>query len=512
MLEPRRTARQPGPNPHHGHPRVNRIPWAELTRATSGELRRLQDDRLARRVREELLPFSAHYQKVFAAAGLKARDVRRVADLAKLPLTTKQDLLAAQSDPARRLDFVLRPSPEAIRAHWGLGKKLDLLLGGAAEKAALRRAYTPNFATFTTGRSADPVAFYYTPHDLELLGAVGARMLDVHGIEDPLARILNLFPFAPHLAFWQTAFAGFETGRFMLSSGGGKVIGSAGSIKLAERVQPTVLIGVPGFVYHVLREAREKGANLASVKLVILGAEKVTPGLKQKMAESLAVCGARDVVISGTYGFTEARMAFSECPASYAESPGYHLYPDLGIFEVIEPESGRVLGEGETGELVYTPLDGHGTTILRYRTGDVAVGGITWEPCPWCKRTVPRVASELRRSSEQKAMSLTKIKGTLVDLSAIGAFLSNMQDVEEWQVVLKKKNDDPYELDEFVLRVAVRHGVESADFEPRVKREMADAVEVAPSRIEFQTTPEMLAHLGMETEMKEKRFLDLRPK
>ena len=68
----------------------------------------------------------------------------------------------------------------------------------------------------------------------------------------------------------------------------------------------------------------------------MLGAEKVTPGLKQKMSESLAECGATGVTISGTYGFTEARMAFSECPATYAETPGYHFYPDLCAIEVID--------------------------------------------------------------------------------------------------------------------------------------------------------------------------------
>lgn len=488
------------------------IPWPLLCKTTAREMRALQDTQLVRRIREQVYPFSAHYRRVLDEARVRPEDIRGVADLARLPFTTKQDLLAAQSDPDRKLDFVLRPTPEAIRAAWPLGKKLGLLFGGASAREKLRRAYTPNFVTFTTGRSSDPVAFYYTPYDLELLSLVGARMLDVHGIMDTSARILNLFPFAPHLAFWQTVFAGFETGRFMLSTGGGKVMGSAASIKVAERIQPTVIIGVPGFVYHVLREAREKSANLAKVKLVILGAEKVTPGMKEKMAESLGACGAKDVVISGTYGFTEARMAMSECPASNADSPGYHLYPDLGVFEVIDPQSGKVLGPGETGELVYTALLGHGTALLRYRTGDVAVGGIQWEPCRFCGRNVPRIGSELKRSSEQKAMSLTKIKGTLVDLSAIGAFLSNLQEVEEWQVVLKKKNDDPYELDEFVLRVALRVGLESADFERRIKPEMAEAVEVAPNRIEFHTTREMLELLGMETEMKEKRFLDLRPK
>ncbi|MBL8862180.1 MAG: AMP-binding protein [Planctomycetes bacterium] len=484
--------------------------WTGLCRADTAELRRLQDARLALHVRERLVPFSAHYRRVFDAAGLKPRDVRSVADLARLPFTTKADLLAAQSDPARKRDFVLVPTPELIRAHWPLAKKLKLLSEEAKE--TLRREYTPNFVTFTTGRSADPVVFAYTPHDMRILSEVGARMLDVHGIQDPLARIVNMFPFAPHLAFWQTAMAGLETGRMMLSTGGGKVMGTAGNLRLAERLQPHVLIGTPGFVYHLLREGAERGTRLDAVNLVILGAEKVTPGMKHKMAEALARMGSKQVVISGTYGFTEARMAFSECPADPAVSPGYHIYPDLGVFEVVEPETGRVLGEGQTGELVYTPIDGRGTIVCRYRTGDLAVGGVTWEPCPACGRTVPRIAGELRRVSDQRAMNLTKIKGTLVDLSSLGSVISNLPEVEEWQVVLQKKDDDPHELDELVVRVSTRPGTDRAPFEKKLREELMVGVEVAPNGVEFKTTPEMLEVLGMETEMKEKRFLDRRPK
>ena len=119
---------------------------------------------------------------------------------------------------------------------------------------------------------------------------------------------------------------------------------------------------------------------------------------------------------------------------------------DLGVFELVDPLSGEPVGEGVTGEIVYTPIAGHGTILCRYRTGDLAVGGMTWEPCPHCGRTVPRIASELKRSSDQKAMSLTKIKGTLVDLPAMGETLSSMPDVEEWQVVIKKVNDERYPL------------------------------------------------------------------
>jgi phenylacetate-coenzyme A ligase PaaK-like adenylate-forming protein len=487
-------------------------PWPRISHLPRAELEALQRAALQRFVRRELYPFSAHYRRMFDAAGVEPTDIRAPRDLARLPLSTKKDLLDAQIDPARKRDFVLIPTPDLIKQHWPLGRQLGLLFGGTPAREELAYQYRPNFLTFTTGRSSDPVTFAYTPHDLELLCEVGSRMLDVHGIHDQQARILNVLPFAPHLAFWQTTFAGFRTGRLILPTGGGKVMGTTGNLRMAERMKPTVLIGVPGFVYHLLREARESGANLSDVKLVILAAEKVTPGLKQKMAESLAACGAKEVVISGTYGFTEARMAFSECPAAHGESPGYHLYPDLGVFEVIDPVSGKVLGEGETGELVYTPLDGHGTVVCRYRTGDLAVGGITWEPCPWCQRTVPRISSELRRASDQKDVNLTKIKGTLVDLSHIGTVVSGMEEVEEWQVVLKKIRDDPHELDEFVLRLSIKQGVDRNFSEQKVRQAITDATEVAPNRIEYHTTKEMLELLGMETELKEKRFVDLRPK
>ena len=84
--------------------------------------------------------------------------------------------------------------------------------------------------------------------------------------------------------------------------------------------------------------------------------------------------------------------------------------------------------------------------------------------------------------------------------------------VEEWQVVLKKIHDDPHELDEFVLRLSIKQGVDREFSEKHVRQSIVDATEVAPNRIEYHTTKEMLEMLGMETELKEKRFLDLRPK
>jgi phenylacetate-coenzyme A ligase PaaK-like adenylate-forming protein len=488
------------------------ISWSALSRAGRAELRDLQDRTLARYVREELYPFSARHRRAFDEAKVRPRDIRTVADLRRLPFMTKQDLLASQTDPARKTELILVPTPLAIREHWPFARKLAIAVGGTRAHKILVRDYTPNFLTFTTGRSADPVMFTYTPHDLDILGETGARLLDVVAVPERDARILNLFPFAPHLAFWQVAWAGFRSGRLILPTGGGKVMGTLGNLKMIARFKPTCIVGTPGFLYHLLREARETKSDLSALRQLFLGAEKVTPGLKRKMAEHLDACGARDVSILGTYGFTEARMAFSECPTSYDESSGYHLYPDLGVFEVIDPKTLEPVGEGETGELVFTPIAGHGTVVLRYRTGDVAVGGMTWEPCRYCGRTVPRIASELKRSSDQKAMNLTKIKGTLVDLPAMGETLSSMPEVEEWQVVLKKMNDDPHELDEFVVRVSLRAGCEPTVFVKKAREDLLNATEVAPNRIDVLPTKELLELLGMETELKEKRFLDLRPK
>lgn len=485
--------------------------WSRLAHAPAGDLRRLQDGLLQRYVREELYPFSAHYRRMFDEAGVRPDEIRGVDDLRRLPFTTKKDLLEAQVDPERKRDFFLVPSPGAIKSGWSFGRKLALVLGGKHAREALRRSYTPSFLTFTTGRSSEPVAFAYTPHDLDILGEVGSRMLDVHGIAGLDTRIVNAFPFAPHLAFWQASFAGFATGRLMVPTGGGKVMGTLGNLKMAERLRANVLLATPGFAYHMMRTATREGTDLSGMKTIILGAEKVTPGLKRKMAAELEACGARDVVISGTYGFTEARMAFSECPAGYDESPGYHTFPDLAVLEVIDPETLEPVGEGEDGEIVFTTISGHGSVVCRYRTGDLAIGGVSWEPCPWCGRTLPRVSSELRRLSDRHALDLTKIKGTLVDLANVGSVLSGNQAIEEWQVVLGKKDDDPYELDEVELRVSLRNGADPGEFERAIRSELIQAAEVSPNRVSIHTTAEMIQFLGMETEMKEKRFLDLRP-
>ena len=490
--------------------------WRQLQRMSRAEQRALQDQLLRRYVREYIYPFSPYYRQLFDDNGVRPDQIRSVDDLRRLPLSGKRDLLATDEDPQRFRKFILQPDPASIKAAWPLSKKLPLLWqkwtsGSDAVRRTVQREFSPCFMTFTTGRSAEPVPFFYSPHDIQNLHRTGARLVDVMGLQSDW-RVANVFPYAPHLAFWQVFFAGQETGMMVLSTGGGKVMGSTGDLRALARLKADALIGVPGYVYHLLRKAAADNMDLSSVRCVVLGAERVPPGMKAKIRQLLEACGAHDISVFGTYGFTEARMAFAECPTADNAYTGYHLYPDLAIFEVIDPDSGEVVPEGEDGELVFTPLTARASTVFRYRTGDRVRGGIRWEPCPHCGRTVPRISSDLTRESSLKDLQLLKVKGTLVNLEDCAMLLSGIPEVEEWQIELRKKDDDPLEVDEIVVHLAVKDGSPQDSTARQIVTAFKSRLEVSPNSVEFLGLDAMLQKIGMETEMKEKRFVDARPK
>ncbi|MBL8750014.1 MAG: AMP-binding protein [Planctomycetes bacterium] len=490
--------------------------WQRLQRSSRTEQRALQDALLQRYVREYLFPFSPHYRALFQQHGVRPEQIRTVDDLRRLPLSSKRDLLPTQDEPQKFKNFILQPDPASIRAAWPLSRKLPLLWtkwthGADAVRQAVRREFAPCFMTFTTGRSAEPVPFFYSAHDIQTLHETGRRLVDVMSLESGY-RVANIFPYAPHLAFWQVFFAGQATGMMALSTGGGKVMGSSGDLRAITRLRADALIGVPGYVYHLLRRAAAERLDLSSIRVVVLGAERVPPGMKARICSLLEETGARDVRVFGTYGFTEARMAFAECPTKDNAYTGYHLYPDLAVFEVVDPKTGEPKGEGEDGELVFTPLDARASTVFRYRTGDLVRGGLRNEPCPHCGRTVPRISSDLTRESSLKDLQLLKVKGTLVNLEDCAMLLGSMPEIEEWQIELRKKDDDPLEVDELILHLAVKQGCAEEVAATKVRETFRSRLEVMPNRVEFLGLEPMLRKIGMETEMKEKRFVDARPK
>jgi phenylacetate-coenzyme A ligase PaaK-like adenylate-forming protein len=299
----------------------------------------------------------------------------------------------------------------------------------------------------------------------------------------------------------------------MVSSGGGKVAGTEGNLQFIRKLAPEVLIGMPTFIYHVLQAAISRNLRCPQLSKIILGGEKAPTGMRRKLRALAAQLGAGHVDVLMTYGFTEAKMAWPECP--YPEdkaSGGFHLYPDLGLIEIIDPKTGEPVGEGRPGEIVFTPLDARGTVVLRYRTGDLIDGGLVYEPCPHCGRELPRLVGSLSRTSEIKEMNLDKLKGTLVDFNQLEHVLDNFASIGEWQVELRKAHDDPLELDELILHVEKLDHADEAHLRQALNEKIASAIEIHPNRIVFQSAEEMRGLQGVGVQLKEQRLVDHRPK
>jgi len=488
--------------------------WRSITSLTYNQIKELQNHRLHSFINTHVYPFSPYYAKLFDEKKIDPRQIRTKEDLKRIPLICKSDLID-KDNPQKFKDFILQPDKEKISRYWPKSRVLTLaarsFIQGHRLENDLAREYRPVFMTFTTGTTNAPVPFMYSRYDLDNLNISGARMVglfDVKGEE----RIMNLFPFAPHLAFWQTFFGAIEADIFALSTGGGKVMGTEGNLTALLRIKPSTVLGVPSYIYHLLRFAQDKGHDLSFIKKIVLGAAKVTTAYKQKLSDILSAQGARNVYIFGTYGFTEARSAWAECPVENHLSSGYHLYPDKEIFEIIDPTTGEVKDDSEDGEIVYTSLDSRASVMLRYRTGDFVKGGITHGPCPYCGRMTLRLSSDITRLSDNKDMHLSKVKGTLVNLSHFAEVLSGIPQVDEWQLEIRKHKNDPYEVDELVVYVTSQAGANQSALSQLIKDKLTGATEVSPNEIKFIPLDEMVKRLELETANKEKRILDIRPK
>lgn len=483
-----------------------RTHWDTLAPA---ELRQRQEAKLHRYIRDHAARFSKYYREVFAANGIRPDAIRTMEDLQRIPFTSKLDLLTTPEHPDRVKDFLLMPDEVVLRKRPSVIAR-SLFRGPKVVKDELEYEYRPVFLTSTTGRSAEPVAFLYSRHDLDNLRASGVRLVPVLGAtrED---RLLNMFPYAPHLAFWQTHYAVTAYGSFAVSSGGGKVMGTEGNLRLMAKTNPTALIGMPTFLYHVLGQAVEEGRTCDTLKTLVLGGEKVPPGTRRRLVALAERLGSKEVHVVATYGFTEAKAAWAECPFPHEQAAsGYHLYPDLGLFEVIDPETGEVQPEGHPGELVYTPLDARGSVVLRYRTGDCIDGGLVYEPCPYCGRRMPRLIGAISRQSQMKEMRLAKLKGTLIDFNELEHVLDDNEHIGTWQIELRKINDDPMELDELVLHVVKTGPIQHEDLIKRLHKIFGMTFEVRPNVILFHTQDEMRRLQGIGRELKAKRVVDNR--
>lgn len=481
------------------------------------KLRHLQNEKLHYFVTHKLYPFSPYYRKLFDDNKIKPSTIKSVKDLERIPFTSKKDFIEAlKGDPSKgNLEFLLAPNKDTIKRYL---PKLELLkftfiklFGERRLREYLDKEYRPIFLTATAGTTGQPMPFLYSSFDMKNLEVYGRRIIEIMGV-GPQERAMNVFPYAPHLAFWQTFFAGIAGNRFIISTGGGKTIGTKGNIRTLMKVKPKFLIGTPSYVYHILRTAKELELDLSFLDRIVLGAARVPKGFKQKILNFLLGMGSRGAKITGTYGFTEARCAWVECPTDLDVCSGYHTYPDKEIFEIVDPDSGQVKSEGEDGELVYTNIDARGSCLMRYRTGDLVKGGIKYEPCPYCGRTVPRISNDISRASNLKNVKFSKIKGTIVNLNNLEYLLDDKKEIDNWQIEIVKKNDDPYEVDELVFYVNLIQGVNKEEFISVLSQEIRSETEVSFNRINFVSTKEIQERAQIESSIKAKRIVDKRKK
>jgi phenylacetate-CoA ligase len=236
----------------------------------------------------------------------------------------------------------------------------------------------------------------------------------------PGDRIYFAFSFGPFIGFW----AGWEGARklgALVISGGGQ--STAQRIKAIIDYGATVLVCTPTYVLHMAAEARKAGIDLAqqsSIRITIHAGEPGAsiPSTKKMIAEAWgAKCydhpGATEV---GAFGFECAR-----------QPGGVHVNEQEFVAEVVDPESGQAVKEGEKGELVITNLGRLGSPVIRYRTGDLVQP--SHEPCQ-CGRPFMRLLGGVLGRADDMII----IRGVNVFPSAIENVMREFPEIEEFRV------------------------------------------------------------------------------
>jgi len=415
----------------------------------------------------------AHYQRKWAEAGIDVSEIRSLADLERLPLTPKKDLMAAPE--SFRLDLPELPLHE--RVLWEV--------------------------IYTTGTSADPTPFYNTTHDYHAYLFQSRRVADISGIRETDV-IANLFPLtpAPMGAFVRSAANAYAAGATIFAALPGAAHGSFDVHRSLDQAmrgiaihRATMLWGVPSFIRRVLLRAIETGADFESVRMCVITGESTSPAMREEIRRCLRELGAQGTTVFDRYGSTELG-AFAQC----CEESGWHNpAPEIQYHEVVDPDTGRRLPDGERGALAVTHLDRRGTVLIRFLVGDTV--SIERTPCPHCARNGERIIGPVVRTKD-----LVKVKGMLINPAVLLDSLQSFPGVDELQVVIKRVDaNDPFSMDEMLVRVATRCAdrVALAD---AIAAQAQEAVRVRP-RVEFAEARDIYDP-GKQT--KATRFIDRR--
>lgn len=318
--------------------------------------------------------------------GLRPTSIHTLEDLAALPFTTKADLRDTYP-----FGLFASPMPEIVRLHASSG---------------------------TTGK---PIVVAYTQQDLEVWTSVMVRALAACGLSEG-DTVQNAYGYGLFTGGLGAHYGAESLGSTVIPVSGGN---TDRQIMVLKDFRVTAICCTPSYFIHLLERASELGVKMRELPLRVgvFGAEPWSESMRRHIEieggiEAFDIYGLSEIIGPGVG---------VECP--YHQ--GLHIFEDHFYPEIVDPESGRVLPDGEEGELVLTTLSKQAMPMIRYRTRDITA--LSPEPCA-CGRTVRRIHRIGRRSDD-----MFIIRGVNVFPSQIEAALLAVEGtLPHYQIVLTR--------------------------------------------------------------------------
>ena len=351
------------------------------------------------------MPF---YRERLDAAGVRPDGVRSLDDLQRLPFTRKDDLRDTYP-----FGLFAVPREECVRIHASSG---------------------------TTGR---PIVGGYTREDVDLFARVNARALAMAGGE-PGMLLHNAYGYGLFTGGLGLHGGGERLGMTVVPVSGGM---TERQLLLLQDFRPELLCATPSYALTLAHAFAERGVAPGEVSLryACLGAEPWTEAMREEIDAGL---GIRSTNI---YGLTEiiGPGVSNECVEA---RDGSHVMEDEFLPEIVDPETGEPVPEGEEGVLVFTTLTKRAMPLLRYWTGDVTT--LSTEPCA-CGRTLARMALLRGRTDD-----MLVIRGVNVYPTQVESVLVRMPDLTpHYRLVVTREGT----LDEVEVHVEVAADAGHAD-------------------------------------------------
>jgi phenylacetate-CoA ligase len=384
--------------------------WDEKNEAMSrDEMQVLQLSRLQATLDRAYskIPF---YKKKFDDAGVKPAEIKTLNDLKSVPFTTKNDL--RDNYP---FGMFAEPLDDIVRVHASSG---------------------------TTGQVT---VVGYTATDIDTWAELVTRCIVLSGgtKKDIIQVAYGYGLFTGGLGLH---YGGEKLGAMVIPMSGGN---TKRQIQVMKDFGSTILCCTPSYALYMGEVAAEMGIDFKQLNLKagIFGAEPWSESMRQEIEAKLNL-KAYDI-----YGLSEVigPGVANECEVQQ----GLHVFEDHFIPEVIDPDSGEVLGPGEQGELVITTITKEATPVIRYRTKDVT--SLNFEPCA-CGRTHARMQRVFGRSDD-----MLIIRGVNVFPSQIEEILMSVEGTEpHYQIIVDRQKA----LDEVEIQVEVAADI----FSDEIKR------------------------------------------